>query len=89
VSYVTHSPEFFELNDGVRADLGVNSRDAHDAALVLTGFEICCSNGAALGGLFAPFAVGGVPTDSRGIAAAAESQFGADLGICHGSASAG
>ena len=45
--------------------------------------------GAVLGGLFAPFAVGGVPTDSRGIAAAAESQFGADLGICHGSASAG
>jgi len=39
VSYFTHSPEFFELNDGVRADLGVNSRDAHDAALVLTGFE--------------------------------------------------
>ena len=39
MSYFTHSPEFFELNDGVRADLGVNSRDAHDAALVLTGFE--------------------------------------------------
>jgi len=33
VSYFTHSPEFFELNDGVRADLGVYSRDAHDAAL--------------------------------------------------------
>src|SRR5215469_14041410 len=45
--------------------------------------------GAALGGLVAPFGVGGVPTDSVGIAAAAESQFGADVGICHGSASAG
>jgi hypothetical protein len=40
VSYFTHSPEFFELNDGVRADLGVNSRDPNDAALVLTGFEL-------------------------------------------------
>ena len=39
MSYFTHSPEFFELNAGVRADLGVNSRDAHGAALVLAGFE--------------------------------------------------
>jgi hypothetical protein len=45
--------------------------------------------GAALGGLFAPFGVGSVPTDSIGIAAAAEPQFGGDVGICHGSASAG
>src|SRR5262245_31179699 len=45
--------------------------------------------GVALGGLFAPFAVGGVPTDSIGIAAATERQFGADVDICHGSASAG
>ena len=45
--------------------------------------------GAALGGLFAPFAVGSVPTDSIGIAAAAERQFGADVAICHGSVSAG
>src|SRR5690349_17746769 len=45
--------------------------------------------GAALGGLFAPFAVGSVPTDSIGIAAATERQFGADVAICHGSASAG
>jgi tetratricopeptide (TPR) repeat protein len=44
--------------------------------------------GAALGGLFAPFAVGSVPTDSIGIAAATEPQFGADVAICHG-ASAG
>src|SRR5690349_2348737 len=44
---------------------------------------------AALGGLFAPFAVGSVPTDSIGIAAATEGQFGADVAICHGSASAG
>src|SRR5262249_27202707 len=42
--------------------------------------------GAALGGLFAPFAVGSVPTDS--IAAATERQFGADGAICHGPASA-
>ena len=40
--------------------------------------------GAALGGLFAPFAVGSVPTDSIGIAAATEPQFGADVVICHG-----
>jgi len=45
--------------------------------------------GAALGGLFAPFAVGSVPTDSIGIAAATERQLGADVAICHGSASAG
>ena len=44
--------------------------------------------GATLGGLFAPFAVGSVPTDSIGIAAT-ERQFGADVPICHGSASAG
>src|SRR5262245_61670811 len=44
--------------------------------------------GAALGGLFAPFAVGGGPPDSIGIAAATERQFGADVAICHGSASA-
>src|SRR3954468_14000857 len=45
--------------------------------------------GAALGGLFAPFAVGSVPTDSIDIAAAAERQGGGDVPICHGSASAG
>ena len=45
--------------------------------------------GAALGGLFAPFAVGSVPTDSIGITVANERQFGADVAICHGSASAG
>ena len=45
--------------------------------------------GATLGGLFAPFAVGSVPTDSIGIAAATERQFGADVPVCHGSASAG
>src|SRR6201997_3586333 len=45
--------------------------------------------GAALGGLFAPFAVGSVPTDNIGIAAATERQPGADVAICHGSASAG
>src|SRR3954449_5434495 len=45
--------------------------------------------GAALGGLFAPFAIGSVPTDSIDIAAAAEQQVGAGLPICHGSASAG
>jgi tetratricopeptide (TPR) repeat protein len=44
---------------------------------------------AALGGLFAPFAVVGLPTDSKGIAAAPEWQFGAEVPICHGSASAG
>ena len=35
--------------------------------------------GAALGGLFAPFAVGSVPTDSIRIAAATELEFGADV----------
>ena len=45
--------------------------------------------GAALGGLFAPFAVGSVPTNSINIAVATERQFGADVAICHGSASAG
>src|SRR5215472_9764594 len=45
--------------------------------------------GAALGGLFASFAVGSVPTDGIGIAAATERQFGADVAICHGSASTG
>ena len=40
--------------------------------------------GAALGGVFAPFAVGSIPTDSIGIAAATEPQFGADVAICHG-----
>src|ERR1700756_1017076 len=44
---------------------------------------------AALGGLFVPFAVGGGPTDSIGIAAATERQPGADVAVCHGSASAG
>jgi tetratricopeptide (TPR) repeat protein len=45
--------------------------------------------GATLGGLFAPFAVGGGPNDSIGIAAATERQPGADVAVCHGSASAG
>src|SRR5246127_3608405 len=45
--------------------------------------------GAALGGLFAPFVIGGGPTDSIGIAAATERQPGADVAVCHGSASAG
>jgi tetratricopeptide (TPR) repeat protein len=45
--------------------------------------------GAMLGGLFAPFAVGRSPTDSIGIAAATERQPGADVAVCHGSASAG
>jgi tetratricopeptide (TPR) repeat protein len=42
----------------------------------------------ALGGLFAPFAVGGGSTDSTGIAAATERQLGG-VAVCHGSASAG
>src|ERR1700745_4409925 len=45
--------------------------------------------GAALGGLFVPFAVGGGPTDSISIAAPPERQLGADVAVCHGSASAG
>ena len=44
--------------------------------------------GAALGSLFAPFAVGGVPTDSPGITAT-ERHFGANVPICHGSGPAG
>ena len=43
---------------------------------------------AAVGGLFAPFAVGGVPTDSKGIAAT-ERLFGTDIPICHGSGTGG
>ena len=43
--------------------------------------------GATLGGLLAPFAVGGGPTDSIGIAAATERQLGADVAVCHRSAS--
>ncbi|WP_178133986.1 tetratricopeptide repeat protein [Vineibacter terrae] len=45
--------------------------------------------GAALGGLFAPFAVGRVPTDSIGIASNAAPTFGADVPICRGSPSPG
>ena len=45
--------------------------------------------GAALGGFFMPFAVGDGPTDSIGTAAATERQLGADVAVCHGSASAG
>src|SRR5262249_13052472 len=45
--------------------------------------------GAALGGFFAPFAVGDGPTDSIGVAAATERQLGPDVAVCHGSASAG
>ncbi|HEX2885459.1 tetratricopeptide repeat protein [Vineibacter terrae] len=43
--------------------------------------------GAALGGLFAPFAVGRVPTDSIGIASSTAPTFGADVPICRGSPS--
>ena len=45
--------------------------------------------GAALGGLLAPFAVNSVPTDSKGISAATDRPFGADVPICRGSASHG
>jgi tetratricopeptide (TPR) repeat protein len=44
--------------------------------------------GAALGGLFAPFALGGGSTDGTGLAAAAERPLG-DVALCHGPASAG
>src|ERR1044071_7253113 len=43
---------------------------------------------AALGGLFSPFPVGSVPTDSTGIAPT-DRQLGGGLPICHGPASAG
>lgn len=43
--------------------------------------------GAALGGLFAPFAVGRVPTDSIGIASSTAPTFGADVPICRGAPS--
>lgn len=43
--------------------------------------------GAALGGLLAPFAVGSVPTDTKGIASPSF-PFGADFPICHGSGAA-
>ena len=78
------------------------SRNAHGAALRLSSIirlegtmrvifplPSLVVAGAALGGLFASFAVGSVPTDGIGIAAATERQFGADVAICHGSASAG
>src|SRR5262245_4798197 len=45
-------------------------------------------SGAALCGLFAPFAVGSAPTDRTGIAAT-ERQFGANFTICHGSGTGG
>src|SRR6516165_12308713 len=73
------------------------SRTAHGAALRLSSIirlegtmrvifplPSLLVAGAALGGLVAPFGVGGVPTDSIGIAAAAAPQVGADVGICHG-----
>src|SRR5580704_14761213 len=44
--------------------------------------------GAAVGGLFAPFAVGGGPTDSMVVAAATDRQLGTDIAVCHGPASA-
>src|SRR5262249_34293139 len=78
------------------------SRTAHGAALRLSSIirlegtmrvifplQPLLVAGAALGGLFAPFAVGSGPTDSIGIAVATERQPGADVAICHGSASAG
>src|ERR1700758_1159747 len=49
----------------------------------------CLVAGAALGGLFVPFAVGGGPTDSISIAAATERQLGADVAVCHGAAVGG
>ena len=45
--------------------------------------------GAALGGLLAPFAVGGVPTGSSGIGTAADRPFGADVPICRAPAAHG
>jgi hypothetical protein len=44
---------------------------------------------AAVGGLFAPFAVGGGPTASIGVAAATDRQLGTEIAVCHGSASGG
>ena len=44
VSYFTHSREFFELNDGVRADLGVNSRDAPRPRRSSSPRSNCCSD---------------------------------------------
>ena len=44
--------------------------------------------GAALGGLLAPFAVGGAPTDTQGIAAT-DRPFGTDIPICRPGASHG
>ena len=45
--------------------------------------------GAALGGLLAPFAVGGVPTGSSGIGTASDRPFGADVPICRAPAAHG
>ena len=44
VSYFAHSREFFELNDGVRADLGVNSRDAPRPRRSSSPRSNCCSD---------------------------------------------
>jgi tetratricopeptide (TPR) repeat protein len=45
--------------------------------------------GAALGGLLAPFAVGGVPTGSAGIGTTSDRPFGADVPICRAPAAHG
>src|SRR5262249_43627535 len=94
----------FHCRGGLRevASVPRRSRTAHGAALRLSSIirlegtmrvffllPPLLVAGAALGGLFAPFAVGSAPTDSIGIAAPTERQFGADVAICHGSASAG
>ena len=44
VSYFAHSREFFELNDGVRAALGVNSRDAPRPRRSSSPRSNCCSD---------------------------------------------
>ena len=94
----------FHCRGGLRrvASVPRRSRTAHGAALRLSSiirlegtmrviFPLppLLVAGAALAGLFAPIAVGSVPTDSIGIAAATERQFGADVAVCHGSALAG
>src|SRR6516225_2426960 len=93
----------FRCRSGLQGVASVprRSRTAHGAALrlssiirlegtmrVIVPLPPLLVAAAALGGLFAPFAVGSVATDSISIASATERQFGADVAICHG-ASAG
>src|SRR4029077_5416775 len=71
--------------ESARVDRGLRLEGTMRVIFVLPPLLVAT---AAVGGLFAPFAVGGVPTDSKGIAAT-ERLFGTDIPICHGSGTGG